>query len=163
MASAPTSPMPAPSSPPPRGLAVPCPRPQDVGRPAGRPRSPAEPAVVGLRWNGGNSRGMCSHRKGGRTKPRTTPCKRAPEIRPVQVYRPAKAIIESRREWRGSEWTRRTRRPARAIFTTRAKPHHGRRPEPGFGSEPVTLKGRDRRHPCCTQDRMQTEPSRGGS
>ena len=31
-----------------------------------------------------------------------------------------------------------------------------------FGFEPANLKGRDRRHPCCTQDRTRTEPSNGG-
>ena len=38
----------------------------------------------------------------------------------------------------------------------------GRRPEMVFGFEPATLKGRDRRHPCWSQDRTRTGPSRGG-
>jgi hypothetical protein len=38
----------------------------------------------------------------------------------------------------------------------------GSQAETGVWLEPVTLKGRDRQHACCTQDRIRTEPSRGG-
>ncbi len=54
-------------------------------------------------------------------------------------------------------------RARRSISAAPSADHaDGRRPESWFGFEPANLKGRDRRHPRCTQDRTRTEPSRGG-
>jgi len=77
------------------------------------------------------------------------------------------SIASSRSRRSRTSWRERAStccaRARRSIRRAPSADHaDGRRPGLGFGSEPVTLKGRDRRHPCWTQDRTRTEPSKGG-
>jgi len=67
-----------------------------------------------------------------------------------------------RTSWRAPAITCCTRARRSIPCAPSADHADGRRPELGFGFEPITLKGRNRRHPCCTQDRTRTEPSRDG-